>query len=544
MSTSTSQQTGAFDEDAALTELSSILPAADRLRFAALGRVELLSTAKQKSLSRAETALVARQGPDAPQVRNVRNRLEIEKRFDVAVAVEKQRTQATTVTRNPEALTLHGRVVNIKRLGVPGLTVSAIDAEGKAVVFCASDTNGYFSLVVPAGEVTAGQFVTLLVSDREQAVYYRGTECFAREPGKVHYREIVTGITPPSKPPTPPPEVESKVVTVPDVLGLRQEAATTRLRTLGLQVEASTMDSTADNVGLVLAQDPEAGAEVAPCSTIKIVVGAPQPAVQVPNVVGLTLQEAKVTIEESGLGQGTVQPENASPAAKVVQQSPAAGTSVPPQTPVNLIVREDAPPVTVPNVVQSTLAAARKIFEEAGLKKVSVEPPDSSDDGLVVAQDPEAGAQVQPETAIVLKVQPSLPTVKVPDLSRLTLDQARAKLEAEKLKLGNVTTQPATDNQVGLVLSQTPKATTQVAPGSEVALVIGANQSGSLRQPQTAAETIQLAAREPDFGKIGATEAKLLRIAEEEGIATAEDLAKSPNLRRTPPSATASDCAT
>ena len=75
---------------------------------------------------------------------------------------------------------------------------------------------------------------------------------------------------------------------------------------------------------------------------------------------------------------------------------------------------------------------------------------------------------------------------------------------------------------MGRVLSQDPKAGSRVAPGSEVAILVGVKGTSK----RSAAEILQLVAQEPDFEKVGATEAKLLRIAEQEGIQTEDDLLK------------------
>ena len=122
--------------------------------------------------------------------------------------------------------------------------------------------------------------------------------------------------------------------------------------------------------------------------------------------------------------------------------------------------------------------------------------------------------------------------MEVPDLTSLAPDDAREKLQSQKLKLGVVTTTPAAGNQAGRVLSQNPKAGSQVAPQSVVSIVIGEKEGDNSIPLRTAAETIKLVAREPDFEKTGATEAKLLRIAEEQGLQSEDDLQKDRRHRR------------
>ena len=176
----------------------------------------------------------------------------------------------------------------------------------------------------------------------------------------------------------------------------------------------------------------------------------------------------------------------------------------------------------MPNVLQSSLSAARKSIIEAGLIVGNVEPADASDESIVVEQAPIAGGDVRPGSAVNLVVE----AVEVPNLVRLTAEEAREALEKQKLKLGKTSFQAAADDQLGRVLSQAPKAGSLVAPQSEVAIVLGAKEGGGLIPERSSATIIGRMAEESDFVKIGASEAKLLRLAEEEGIKSENDLLK------------------
>lgn len=507
-------------EDDALIELTSVLPAGDRLRFAALGRISSLSVAKQKSLLREEKTVVARYGADSPEAKSARRRLEVERRFDTAVKVETERTQAEVVSRNREALTIHGRLVNPRRLAVRPMTVSATDEQGKAVAYSVSDSNGYFALQVPASDNTRNENVTLLVSDENRAVFYRGTECFARVPGRILYRELVIA-TVPILQPTPPPDVDPKSVTVPDVRGLQEDIAIAHLKTVGLLVDVTTKEAGDDNVGRVIDQTPQPGVKVAPCSRVGIVVGVAQTKVTVPDVTG-SLDRARGLIAQANLVVGKIEPPAAPDTGIVTAQEPKAEDLVAPGTAVNLQVRVTPPNVSVPNVLQSSLSAAGKSIIQAGLIVGNVQPADASDESIVVEQAPTAGGDVRPGSAVNLVVE----AVEVPNLVRLTAEQARELLGKQKLKLGKISFQAAADDQLGRVISQAPKAGSLVAPQSEVAIVLGAKEGDGSISERSSATIIRRMAEEPDFVKIGASEAKLLRLAEGEGIKSETDLLK------------------
>ncbi|HEY5751985.1 MAG TPA: PASTA domain-containing protein [Chthoniobacterales bacterium] len=454
-----------FTDDELNNEIAQILPVADRLRLVALDRVQSLAAAKTRSLQRELRIVQALHPDDADRISQATRRVELQQTFATQTTAEVQRGEVSAPLRNPAALILFGRVTDRDRLGKPGLIVSATGAEGRAVAFTCTDDNGNFRLDVPVSQfssASARSVVTLLVSDSQQAILYRGTEVFPVEGNKVIYREIVLGDEPGKPTPQPPPPVPEQVI-VPEVVGNERSSAIALLKRTGLLADEQFVQVEADKVGLVVVQDPKAGTSVTAGSLVTITVGIAGETVAVPDVVGTAFAEAAAALKRVQLRLGAVEPPNPGNDAVVLDQSPKAGTQVARGSFVDLKVR---PPVTEP------------------------------------------------------------PTVEVPDLSRLTLDEAREKIEAQKLKLGSVTPKPTTDNQVGLILSQSPKAGENVAPGSAVDIVIGEREGGSSGATRTAAEAIRLAAREPDFEKVGATEAKLLRIAEDQNLRSENDLRK------------------
>jgi beta-lactam-binding protein with PASTA domain/predicted Ser/Thr protein kinase len=89
--------------------------------------------------------------------------------------------------------------------------------------------------------------------------------------------------------------------TVPDVVGDSEDEARSALESAGLRAgEVSERESTADEPGTVLEQDPAAGAEVDRGSSIDLVVAAAPPEVAVPDVVGMTEDEARTALEDAG----------------------------------------------------------------------------------------------------------------------------------------------------------------------------------------------------------------------------------------------------
>ncbi|WP_020663537.1 Stk1 family PASTA domain-containing Ser/Thr kinase [Amycolatopsis benzoatilytica] len=151
----------------------------------------------------------------------------------------------------------------------------------------------------------------------------------------------------------------------------------------------------------------------------------------------------------------------------------------------------------IPAVVGSPVAVAKDTLQAAGFSSfapnqpiVCGAPAEQNPGGLtctedqigkVVAINPAAGQTVSTSTTITLSVGNSPAKATVPDLKGKSQDEAKQALDAVKLKLGTVTTQPV-DNQadVGKVVSQSQTANSTISEGSTVDVVIG----GSLSQKE------------------------------------------------------------
>jgi beta-lactam-binding protein with PASTA domain len=130
-------------------------------------------------------------------------------------------------------------------------------------------------------------------------------------------------------------------VTVPNVVGSSQAAATTALTDAGLVVGSVTQQaSNTVAPGNVISQDPVGGASVSAGSAVDLVVSSGPASVVVPDVVGASQQAATTTLNNAGLlvGGVTQQSSNLVPDGDVISQNPVAGTSVAPGSAVSLVV--------------------------------------------------------------------------------------------------------------------------------------------------------------------------------------------------------------
>jgi len=119
-------------------------------------------------------------------------------------------------------------------------------------------------------------------------------------------------------------------VTVPPVVGATLAAAEQRLSAKGLEYSSSEAESDRP-VGEVLTQSPEAGTEVDPGSSVTLTVssGPADTNTTVPNVVGLTSEEAESDLTAAGFtvsiqDQTTgIEPQD----GRVIDQNPSGGST-------------------------------------------------------------------------------------------------------------------------------------------------------------------------------------------------------------------------
>lgn len=150
--------------------------------------------------------------------------------------------------------------------------------------------------------------------------------------------------------PEDPPNVDDYLVPppaiVPVVVGLPQDEAEKALAAAGLRAEAVPMASL-DPAGTVISQSAEPGAKIRQGSVVTIFVSTGEtPKALVPNLIGLTFDEALTVVQEIekntgvkiGLFQASVEVEDLSLVGRVVSTTPAPGTEISGSTTITVYV--------------------------------------------------------------------------------------------------------------------------------------------------------------------------------------------------------------
>jgi beta-lactam-binding protein with PASTA domain len=275
---------------------------------------------------------------------------------------------------------------------------------------------------------------------------------------------------------------------VPDVVGETEADAITIITDANLTV--GTITYSCDDTmpaGDVISQNPAASTVVAFGSAVDLVVST-GPCAIVPDVVGETLTDAGNILVTAGLIVGTVtySCSDTAPADEVIGQNPAASTSVEPGSAVDLVVSNGTPCGTVPDVVGETEANADTILVGAGFVTGTIT--HTCDDviaaGIVMSQNPVGGTGAAAGTSVDLVVSTG-PCV-VPDVVGETEADAITEITDANLTVGAITYSCDDTMPAGSVISQSPAASTVVAFGSAVDLVVS---TGSCVVPDVVGET-------------------------------------------------------
>ncbi|WP_406511968.1 Stk1 family PASTA domain-containing Ser/Thr kinase [Streptomyces sp. NBC_00161] len=197
-----------------------------------------------------------------------------------------------------------------------------------------------------------------------------------------------------------------EVVVVPDVKGTTLEDAKAELTKSGLAPGLVTQAFSQDIAqGSVISTDPTGGQKRPTDTAVAILVSKGRP-VQVPNVAGRPLDQARATLQDAGLKVETAaeQVNSPFPAGTVANQSVGAGAQAATGDTVTLTVSKGPRQIPVPNVTGQEADVARRTLEAAGFK-VKVERPFLAFSNTVDAQSVPGGQSAPEGSTIVLRTK-------------------------------------------------------------------------------------------------------------------------------------------
>jgi beta-lactam-binding protein with PASTA domain len=271
---------------------------------------------------------------------------------------------------------------------------------------------------------------------------------------------------------------------VENVVGQPEAVAVDRLQDDGFEVDVDRQPDLAP-VGEVIHQDPAAGAKADDGSTVNLVVSTGAPSVTVPTVAGFSEKRAVRELSDAGCdshkdtnlcGFKVEVRDEASDRIEegdAIRTTPQGGTSAEVGSRVLLFVSTGPQQVEVPDVIDLARESAEATLNRAGLGFTIREEDSDADPGTVIAQNPVGGTVVDKGSRVELTIAKEAETVGVPNVvgfSRTTAEETLRDAGLRPKVVEEETDDPAAVDQV---LRQSPGSGADVAPRSEVQIVVG-----------------------------------------------------------------------
>ncbi len=261
---------------------------------------------------------------------------------------------------------------------------------------------------------------------------------------------------------------------MPSVLGMTGAAATSKLQADGLATKlGNPVFSETVKAGLVVTTDPKPTEQVRKGSTVTLVLSSGPERYAVPDLSGMTPDQAAAALAQVHLVVGT-QANGYSqtiPAGQVMAQDPGIGEQVKRDTAVRITVSQGLPPVSTPKLAGMTFDQATTALKNAQLsiKRGTDAYSQTVPAGSVVSQSPAAGVQVPQGSTITVVVSKGPPLVTVPSVVGMSTKDATKALT----KAGfTVTINKVLGGFFDTVRMQNPGGGSQAPMGSAITLTI------------------------------------------------------------------------
>jgi serine/threonine-protein kinase len=266
----------------------------------------------------------------------------------------------------------------------------------------------------------------------------------------------------------------TETVETPKLAGLTRAQALAKLESLGLSMQVSAEQySEKRDAGTIISSDPGAGEKVAADGTVSVVLSKGPERFKVPNVRGMTQQDASETLADGNLQTGQILQDYSRkwPVGQVMRVDPKVGTPLKKGTAVSLTISMGPEPVVVPDVRNFSLDQAMATLSAAGFRTRTSEQFDETVEfGRVISTEPGGGTTAYRGDRIQILVSKGSQFVPVPSVVGMDAEDARSTLEEAGFLV-------QTREQFGVtianrVISQDPGGGSEALRGSTVTLTV------------------------------------------------------------------------
>lgn len=179
-------------------------------------------------------------------------------------------------------------------------------------------------------------------------------------------------------------------VIVPDIVNKPLPEAYSILKASNLNMEISGLEySSAIPSGNVISQDPTSGLKVKAGRSVKVVVSKGIEFVNVPNIVGQDLGNARKILESIGLKIGDIRetPSRTTPDGIVISQNPKYGSITSKNSLVAIEISRHLQS-NMPNLIGKTQEEAERILKSLGSYILIIKEKESDTPGIIIEQNP------------------------------------------------------------------------------------------------------------------------------------------------------------
>lgn len=212
---------------------------------------------------------------------------------------------------------------------------------------------------------------------------------------------------------------------------------------------------------------------------VKAIMGGGQQQVPVPDVLGMTLDEAVEYAADFGIeiDEDKIEYETSDEYedGTIMLQEPGVNQYMNPKKKLKVTISsgDESADIPVPSVVNLSYEDAVKELAKVGLKAERIDEESSvADEGIVIKQTPQKNVKVTENSTILLHVSAGKKEEKtVPDLLGENLSTAKKLVNALGLEISVTEREDA--NNIGKVISQSPNENEKIAEGGTVRVVVG-----------------------------------------------------------------------
>lgn len=228
-------------------------------------------------------------------------------------------------------------------------------------------------------------------------------------------------------------------------------------------------------------EEAEVSSSPEPIQTEEIKEEETEEEVPVPDVLGMSFEDAREVLEEAGFEVRYTEKESDEyEEGQIIAQKPDALENAKEGSVVKLIISLGTSQITIPSVSGMSKAEAAGKLEAAGFENIQheYEFSDSVEENKVLRVVPSEGTKAAKQDAITIYVSKGKEIVycEIPNLVTLTESQAAAKLEAEGLTKGQVVYEESDTVEKGCVIRQDYTAGSKVEKGTAVSITVSSGK--------------------------------------------------------------------